>query len=200
MDSESSTSQLPSSQPRYPPSTSNTATARLEKFETVFRSTYSDPSAHAVSRPAYTNAELRLRRTSGAVLYVCVSPGCKWSNGGRGNCVKHARLHGTTIVNPKRLPSRRIASTASSTASTPNILGYMVPRGEEATLRRAFNHQRYIEALISLFTVHRLPFSAIEYGAIKEFALACNPNIEDMLRRGSHGFWRSGALSLHGAH
>jgi hypothetical protein len=57
----------------------------------------------------------------------------------------------------------------------------MVPRGEEATLRRAFNHQSYIEALISLFTVHRLPFSAIEYGAIKEFALACNPNIEDML-------------------
>ena len=100
---------------------------------------------------------------------------------GATNNVKHARLHGITIVNPRRFPSRRIASTTSSTVSTPSILGYMVPRGEEATLRKAFNHQRYIEALITLFTVHRLPFSAIEYGAIKEFALACNPDIDDML-------------------
>ena len=35
--------------------------------------------------------------------------------------------------------------------------------------------------MVKLHTVHRLPLSAVEYDGLKEFALACNPHIEDML-------------------
>ncbi|OBS16174.1 hypothetical protein FPOA_11998 [Fusarium poae] len=49
------------------------------------------------------------------------------------------------------------------------------------TLRNAFNPQAYQEALTSILTRRRVPFSAIEWDKFKQLALACNPYIKDSL-------------------
>ncbi|RKK14070.1 hypothetical protein BFJ66_g18083, partial [Fusarium oxysporum f. sp. cepae] len=51
----------------------------------------------------------------------------------------------------------------------------------EDALRNAFNPQAYQEALISILTRRRVPFSAIEWDEFKQLALACNPYIKDSL-------------------
>ncbi|KAF1730630.1 putative AC9 transposase [Beauveria bassiana] len=48
-------------------------------------------------------------------------------------------------------------------------------------LRNSFNQQAYREAIISLLTRRRMPFSAVEWSEMKDLALACNPAVEDLL-------------------
>ncbi len=48
-------------------------------------------------------------------------------------------------------------------------------------LRNSFNQQTYREAIISLLTQRRMPFSAVEWSEMKDLALACNPAIKDLL-------------------
>lgn len=48
-------------------------------------------------------------------------------------------------------------------------------------LRNSFNEQKYREALIGLLTRRRMPFSAVEWGELKDMILAANPAVEDLL-------------------
>jgi hypothetical protein len=50
-----------------------------------------------------------------------------------------------------------------------------------STLRARFNEQKYREALISLLTHRRLPFSVVEWPELKDLTLAGNHAIEDLL-------------------
>jgi hypothetical protein len=54
-------------------------------------------------------------------------------------------------------------------------------RASDTTLRNAFNQQQYDEAIVGLLTRRRVPFSAVEWGELKDIALACNPAIKDCL-------------------
>ena len=56
-----------------------------------------------------------------------------------------------------------------------------VPITSQNGLRNSFNQQAYREAIISLLTRRRMPFSAVEWSEMKDLALACNPAIEDLL-------------------
>ncbi|EXA29121.1 hypothetical protein FOVG_19342 [Fusarium oxysporum f. sp. pisi HDV247] len=55
------------------------------------------------------------------------------------------------------------------------------PCSKRGRTSNAFNPQAYQEALISIPTRRRVPFSAIEWDEFKQFALACNPYIKDPL-------------------
>lgn len=48
-------------------------------------------------------------------------------------------------------------------------------------LYNRFNHQRYRDALISLLTRRRLPFSAVEWPELHELTLAGNNAVKDLL-------------------
>ncbi|KAI9710497.1 MAG: hypothetical protein M1820_002633 [Bogoriella megaspora] len=48
-------------------------------------------------------------------------------------------------------------------------------------LQNSFNKQRYKAALVGLFARRRVLFSMIEWEEVKEFYLACKPDVEDLL-------------------
>jgi hypothetical protein len=65
-----------------------------------------------------------------------------------------------------------IFESLQNSASTPS---------REEMLRIIWDHDRYINAVISLVTRRRLPFSIVEWQEFKELSLAGNPMIDDRL-------------------
>src|SRR5436309_7125917 len=113
------------------------------------------------------------RASKGPARYSCSI--CKdppYTSMNKSNAATHVRtLH-------SHINSRLDESPQSVQRSISSMLSY-VP--STIALRNAFNREAYLDAATRLMSVHRLPFSAIEWEAMKAMALACNPAIDDQL-------------------
>ena len=76
-------------------------------------------------------------------------------------------------------PSQSTQNTSSQ--MSPFIESYVYRTPSVAALRNAFNREAYQDAITSLLTRRRLPFSAAEYDEMAAMCLACNPAIGDLL-------------------
>ncbi|KAF5721631.1 ribonuclease H [Fusarium mundagurra] len=112
----------------------------------------------------------RGRKTGGRTIYTCTACGDKRYDH-KANAANHIR-------NNHPVASR---STRSVSGTQRSISAHFRPVASEDALRNAFNPQAYQEALISILTRRRVPFSAIEWDEFKQLALACNPYIKDSL-------------------
>ncbi|KAF4490369.1 Ribonuclease H [Fusarium agapanthi] len=112
----------------------------------------------------------RGRKTGGNTIYTCTACGDK-RYGNKANAANHVRNN-----HPVASRSTRFVSGTQS-----SISAHSCPVASEDALRNAFNPQAYQEALISILTRRRLPFSAIEWDEFKQLALACNLYIKDSL-------------------
>lgn len=112
----------------------------------------------------------RGRKTGGKTIYTCTACGDKRYDH-KANAANHVR-------NNHPVASR---STRSVSGTQRSISAHFRPVASEDALRNAFNPQAYQEALISILTRRRVPFSAIEWNEFKQLALACNPYIKDSL-------------------
>lgn len=107
-------------------------------------------------------------------LYVCLYCTSKpWKDGYKGNARRHMRnAHPSLIgLSSRQNQSQQSLDSYVTLSTTPS----------EAGLRNAFNRQAYVEAVISLLTRRRVPFSMVEWDELRDLALACNPAIEDGL-------------------
>ena len=112
----------------------------------------------------------RGRKTGGQTIYTCTVCGNKRYNH-KANAANH-------VGNNHPVASR---STRSVSDTQRSISAHFRLIASEDALRNAFNPQAYQEALISILTRRRVPFSAIEWDEFKQLALACNPYIKDSL-------------------
>ena len=112
----------------------------------------------------------RGRRSGGKTIYTCtVCRDKRYDH--KANAANHVRNnHPIAHRSPK-----------SVSGTQRSISTHFRPVPSEDTLRNAFNPQAYQEALISILTRRRVPFSAIEWDEFKQLALACNPYIADSL-------------------
>jgi hypothetical protein len=107
-------------------------------------------------------------------LYVCLY--CRtrpWKDGYKGNARRHIRNNHPYLVglSSQQSQSQQSLDTYITSSTTPS----------EAALRNASNRQAYTDAIIGLITRRRVAFSMVEWDKLKDFALACNPAIEDSL-------------------
>ncbi|KAG7404280.1 putative AC transposase [Fusarium oxysporum f. sp. rapae] len=116
------------------------------------------------------HSSTRGRKTGGKTIYTCTACGDKRYDH-KANAANHVR-------NNHPVASR---STRSVSGTQRSISAHFRPVASEDALRNAFNPQAYQEALISILTRRRVPFSAIEWDEFKQLALACNPYIKDSL-------------------
>jgi hypothetical protein len=106
-------------------------------------------------------------------LFTCTR--CKsWSTHHRTNAVKH-------VLSLHPLSGASSRSSTPTSATQRHISSMFTPVISQNGLRNSFNQQTYREAIISLLTRRRMPFSAVEWSEMKDLALACNPAIEDLL-------------------
>lgn len=110
------------------------------------------------------------RKTGGKTIYTCTVCGDKRYDH-KANAANHVR-------NNHPVTSR---STRSVSGTQRSISAHFRPVASEDALRNTFNPQAYQEALISILTRRRMPFSAIEWDEFKQLALACNPYIKDSI-------------------
>lgn len=111
----------------------------------------------------------RGRKTGGKTIYTCTL------------CQDKRYDHKANAANHVRNRHPGGAPTASASGTQQSISSHFRPIANEDALRNAFNPQAYQEALISILTRRRVPFSAIEWGEFQQLALACNPYIKDSL-------------------
>jgi hypothetical protein len=112
----------------------------------------------------------RGRKSGGKTFYACtVCRDKRYDH--KVNAANHVR-------NNHPVASR---STRSVSGTQRSISAHFRPVASEDAIRNAFNPQAYQEALISILTRRRVPFSAIEWNEFKQLALACNPYIKDSL-------------------
>ena len=114
-------------------------------------------------------SDTRRRKAGGKAIYTCTV------------CRDKRYDHKANAANHVRNNHPGGASTASASGTQRSISAHFRPIASEDALRNAFNPQAYQEALISILTRRRVPFSAIEWGEFKQLALACNPYIKDSL-------------------
>ena len=111
----------------------------------------------------------RGRKSGGKTIYTCCM------------CRDRRYDHKTNAANHVR-NNHPVTSTQGSVSGTQrSISAHFRPVASEEALRNVFNPQAYQEALISILTRRRVPFSAIEWDEFKQLALACNPYIKDSL-------------------
>lgn len=109
----------------------------------------------------------RKRKSRGPVSYACrLCP--SWRHGHRATAANHVRSHHSTAFQ-------------SSPANQRSISTMFAPVASPDALRQSFSRQAYNEAIVSLLTRRRVPFSAVEWDEMKALALACNPAISDQL-------------------
>lgn len=112
----------------------------------------------------------------------------------RGRCSRGKTIYTCTVCRDKRYDHKANAAnhvrnnhpvtsrcTRSVSGTQRSISTHFRPVASEDALRNAFNPQAYQEALISILTRRRVPFSAIEWDELQQLALACNPYITDSL-------------------
>jgi hypothetical protein len=144
------------------------------RFDAVFRTTHPDKAKLGSSGK---------RKTSGRVIYECLycpadSP---WSNGKRGNAIYHARSKHARILQTEDSTLYEQDSDITRPSKQARMEGFFQSRPSHASLRRVFNRQEYIEAIVGLLTRRRLPFSTVKWDEMQHIVLACNPAIEDLL-------------------
>lgn len=117
-----------------------------------------------------TNLRSGVQRRKQFFCRICSS----WTTPHRTNAVKH-------VLSFHPLPRGASPSPTPAAASQRDISSMFTPVISQNGLRNSFNPQAYREAIISLLTRRRMPFSAVEWNEMKDLALACNPAIEDLL-------------------
>jgi hypothetical protein len=107
-----------------------------------------------------------------------------WANRKRDNAWHHARrCHADIISRHDRTPIEDSSDVVDDEreAKRRQIDAFFPSRYSDASLRRVFDRDRYLDAIISLITRRRLAFSAITWDEMQEIMLAANPAIEDLL-------------------
>lgn len=149
-------------------------------FFLFFKATYPDEDTQNVTGGS------RKRKSRGMVMYRCLHcPAHKpWANRKRDNAWHHARRCHADIIS---CIDRTLIEGSSEVlddereAKRPRIDAFFPSRYSDVSLRRIFDHDRYLDAIISLITRRRLAFSAIAWDEMQEIMLAANPAIEDLL-------------------
>lgn len=149
-------------------------------FFLFFKSTYPDGDTQN------TAGGQRRRKSRGMVMYRCLHcPADKpWANRKRDNAWHHARwCHADLISRHDRTPIEDSSDVLDDEreAKRPQIDDFFPTRYSDVSLRRIFDRDRYLDAIISLITRRRLAFSAITWDEMQEIMLAANPAIEDLL-------------------
>src|SRR2546423_9212574 len=143
-----------------------TITSQKWDFHSFFRIEYPDKN-----KPQQGKG----RKTFGRREYVWLHCTTRWSNRYPNNAIHHARSQHRRLVRASE------ASQQSQSPTQVSLDSFVVARPSESDLRNSFNSQRYSEAVVGLLTRRRVPFSAVEWGELRDLALACNPAIEDLL-------------------
>lgn len=107
-----------------------------------------------------------------------------WRNTKRDNATHHARRCHADLINNAEITTIGDDSDiyiAERERKRPRLDAYFPSRPSDSSLRRIFNHQRYIQAMVSLLTRRRLAFSSIKWDKLQELMLAANPAIDDLL-------------------
>jgi hypothetical protein len=156
---------------------SSEATPSPFRFETFFRSTYPDKGILGPSGK---------RKTTGRVVYECLHcPGHQpWRNAKRDNAIHHARRCHAEQINGREITTIGDESdiyTLDTERKRPRLDAYFPSRPSDSSLRRIFDRQRYIHAMVSLFARRRVAFSSVEWDELQELMLAANPAIDDLL-------------------
>ena len=149
-------------------------------FFLFFKATYPDEDTQN------TTGGSRKRKSRGMVMYRCLHcPADKpWANRKRDNAWHHARRCHADIISSL---DRTLIGGSSDVlddereAKRPRIDAFFPSRYSDVSLRRMFDRDRYLDAIISLITRRRLAFSAITWDEMQEIMLAANPAIEDLL-------------------
>ncbi|KAF6513165.1 hypothetical protein HZS61_007895 [Fusarium oxysporum f. sp. conglutinans] len=149
-------------------------------FSLFFKATYPDEDTQN------TTGGSRKRKSRGMVMYRCLHcPADKpWANRKRDNAWHHARRCHADIISSL---DRTLIGGSSDVlddereATRPRIDAFFPFRYSDVSLRRMFDRDRYLDAIISLITRRRLAFSAINWDEMQEIMLAANPAIEDLL-------------------
>lgn len=155
-------------------------TAASLDFFLFFKSTYPDEDAQN------TAGGQRRRKSRGMVMYRCLHcPADKpWANRKRDNAWHHARrCHADIISHHDHTPIEDGSDVMGDEreAKRRRIDSFFPSRYSDVSLRRVFDRDRYLDAIISLITRRRLAFSAITWDEMQEIMLAANPAIEDLL-------------------
>jgi len=142
-------------------------------FDAIFRTTH--PSGLSLGPSGK-------RKTSGRVIYGCLHcpPESPWSNGKRGNAIYHAKRKHSDLLQTDANTTEQ-DSEVTGPSKQPRMDAFFHHRPSDASLRRIFDRQKYIESVVALLTRHRLPFSAVKWDALQDIVLACNPAIKDLL-------------------
>jgi len=146
------------------------------QFDAFFRKTYPGKTTLGPSGK---------RKTKGSVIYQCLHcpESSPWKNLKRDNAVYHAKRKHANIIaainGNTTLDSN--ANGSDQPAKQRRLDHFYCLQASDSSLRRAFNRQRYIEAMVGLLTRRRLPFSAVTWDEMAEIMLAANPAIEDLL-------------------
>ncbi|KAJ3454778.1 hypothetical protein MRS44_013378 [Fusarium solani] len=149
-------------------------------FFLFFKATYPDEDTQNATGGS------RKRKSKGMVMYRCLHcPADKpWANRKRDNAWHHARRCHADIISSL---DRTLIGGSSDVlddereAKRPRIDAFFPSRYSDVSLRRMFDRDRYLDAIISLITRRRLAFSAITWDEMQEIMLAANPAIEDLL-------------------
>ncbi|KAI8401866.1 hypothetical protein FOFC_08452 [Fusarium oxysporum] len=149
-------------------------------FSLFFKATYPDEDTQN------TTGGSRKRKSRGMVMYRCLHcPADKpWANQKRDNAWHHARRCHADIISSL---DRTLIGGSSDVlddereATRPRIDAFFPSRYSDVSLRRMFDRDRYLDAIVSLITRRRLAFSAINWDEMQEIMLAANPAIEDLL-------------------
>ncbi|RKK08309.1 hypothetical protein BFJ65_g16969 [Fusarium oxysporum f. sp. cepae] len=149
-------------------------------FSLFFKATYPDEDTQN------TTGGSRKRKSRGMVMYRCLHcPADKpWANRKRDNAWHHTRRCHADIISSL---DRTLIGGSSDVvddereATRPRIDAFFPSRYSDVSLRRMFDRDRYLDAIISLITRRRLAFSAINWDEMQEIMLAANPAIEDLL-------------------
>ncbi|KAG4275412.1 hypothetical protein FPRO04_14385 [Fusarium proliferatum] len=149
-------------------------------FSLFFKATYPDEDTQN------TTGGSRKRKSRGMVMYRCLHcPADKpWANRKRDNAWHHTRRCHADIISSL---DRTLIGGSSDVvddereATRPRIDAFFPSRYSDVSLRRMFDRDRYLDAIISLITRRRLAFSAIKWDEMQEIMLAANPAIEDLL-------------------
>ncbi|KAJ3453698.1 hypothetical protein MRS44_017945 [Fusarium solani] len=149
-------------------------------FFLFFKATYPDEDTQNATGGS------RKRKSRGMVMYRCLHcPADKpWANRKRDNAWHHARRCHADIISSL---DRTLIGGSSDVlddereAKRPRIDAFFPSRYSDVSLRRMFDRDRYLDAIISLITRRRLAFSAITWDEMQEIMLAANPAIEDLL-------------------
>ncbi|EXU94779.1 hypothetical protein X797_012138, partial [Metarhizium robertsii] len=104
-----------------------------------------------------------------------------WSNGKRGNAIYHAKSKHACILQTENSTLYEQDSDITRPSKQARMDSFFQSRPSHASLRRVFNRQEYIEAIVGLLTRRRLPFSTVKWDEMQHIVLACNPAIEDLL-------------------